>query len=531
MNLERLCIKTHLRTHWQAIDLGFLFARQWYFVLWALWSIPFTIVAIPLTIFLKDHLTVAAVILWWLKPLFDRAPLYFASRVLFSEKLTISSTLKQFYRINKLDWLPWLSLRRFNLTRSFDLPITQLEQLTGSQRRLRLKTLHGRGNGSAVALTFASVLFEVTLYFGCLFLIAVLVPDQVNFNLFASVDSSDYWFGILDHCLMIMSMTVVAPFYISAGFMLYINRRIELEAWDIEIQFRKMSAQYSKNNAVTKISTITLPIVLTIALQITNGFPTALASADDSDTTINSAQQESIPPIDSTDQAKKRINTIMDSELFNQYEEVTRWRLKQSKKNEEIDTEEKHWFERLIEWLKAKFDSDESNNASKDLDFSTFTLFVEITLWLTLFALLCWFVYRYRSNLTNLLRLRNSTQEKQHQLQVTTLLGLPIGTDNLPKDVVQEVNQLISGKSYREALSLLYRASLTMLIEQKSLRFSESTTEIECLNKVRQIEDHELTHYIEQLTTVWQSLAYGHLQPNPQSIQNLCAEYQLVFKP
>ena len=35
----------------------------------------------------------------------------------------------------------------------------------------------------------------------------------------------------------------MAPFTVSCGFMLYISRRVELEAWDIELGFRNLNAR------------------------------------------------------------------------------------------------------------------------------------------------------------------------------------------------------------------------------------------------------------------------------------------------
>jgi len=33
------------------------------------------------------------------------------------------------------------------------------------------------------------------------------------------------------------------PFFVSAGFAMYLNRRVELEAWDIEQEFRRVFAR------------------------------------------------------------------------------------------------------------------------------------------------------------------------------------------------------------------------------------------------------------------------------------------------
>jgi len=36
-----------------------------------------------------------------------------------------------------------------------------------------------------------------------------------------------------------VAVAFLEPFYVAAGFGMYINRRVELEAWDIEQEFRR----------------------------------------------------------------------------------------------------------------------------------------------------------------------------------------------------------------------------------------------------------------------------------------------------
>ena len=39
------------------------------------------------------------------------------------------------------------------------------------------------------------------------------------------------------------TVAIVEPFFVAAGFGLYLNRRVELEAWDIEQEFRRALPQ------------------------------------------------------------------------------------------------------------------------------------------------------------------------------------------------------------------------------------------------------------------------------------------------
>ena len=36
-----------------------------------------------------------------------------------------------------------------------------------------------------------------------------------------------------------LAVGLLEPFYVAAGFAMYLNRRVELEAWDIEQEFRR----------------------------------------------------------------------------------------------------------------------------------------------------------------------------------------------------------------------------------------------------------------------------------------------------
>jgi hypothetical protein len=40
-----------------------------------------------------------------------------------------------------------------------------------------------------------------------------------------------------------LTVVVLEPFYVASGFGMYLNRRVELEAWDIEQEFRRAFAQ------------------------------------------------------------------------------------------------------------------------------------------------------------------------------------------------------------------------------------------------------------------------------------------------
>ena len=75
---------------------------------------------------------------------------------------------------------------------------------------------------------------------------------------------------------------------------------------------------------------------------------------------------------------------------------------------------------------------------------------------------------------------------------------------------------------YRDALGLLYRASLSRLIEKHEVEFRASHTEVECASLVSAQGIDSLSRYFSRLTNVWRRLAYGHELPQETTVQELC---------
>ncbi len=98
--------------------------------------------------------------------------------------------------------------------------------------------------------------------------------------------------------------------------------------------------------------------------------------------------------------------------------------------------------------------------------------------------------------------------------------------DDLPADVAAQVGNLIEAGDLRAALALLYRASLSRLVEQYSLKIPASATEPECLALVEQARPAHEIDLLQRLTGTWQRLAYAHQRPEPTKIAALLQEWQ-----
>ncbi|UCH39084.1 MAG: DUF4129 domain-containing protein, partial [Gammaproteobacteria bacterium] len=185
MDLDKLQVDASIRSGWQAVDLGFLMARAWFRPLYLaglLAQLPLSLVLF--LVFWKSPFWALALI-WWLKPFWERLPLFIASRKLFDEEAGVWSSMRSF---PIRDILPWLLWRRFSLQRAFDNPVTVLEELKGSQRRQRLRVLHGKYSDVALGNQFVCFCFELLSCFGLALMIDFFTPEALGLKFYDKFD-------------------------------------------------------------------------------------------------------------------------------------------------------------------------------------------------------------------------------------------------------------------------------------------------------------------------------------------------------
>ncbi|PTT75383.1 hypothetical protein DBR42_29055, partial [Pelomonas sp. HMWF004] len=124
-------------------------------------------------------------------------------------------------------------------------PIEQLEGQRGSARRKRTKLMLNDNRGAATALQTAFAHAEAALSYSLVALLWWLTPDNHSAAVW------DWFFNPAAHAAgqlgmnLALALSYVAvvlflePFYVAAGFAMYLNRRVVLEAWDIEQEFRR----------------------------------------------------------------------------------------------------------------------------------------------------------------------------------------------------------------------------------------------------------------------------------------------------
>ena len=239
MKINQLTLALRPRDAYEAMDLGFVLARSCWKQLYIAWFsllLPLFVLIQMLEVF---NVWLVTLIIWWSKPLYDRIALFVYSRVVFGETPTVRDVWRAVPGFFRTGLISALTYRRIDLARSFNLPVFQLERLRGKARRARQKILNKNTRPKAVWLAVACVHFESVLSLSLVAILYLMTPRTAQEQVREFIFSGDapVWFGLLTNMFYFMAISMVEPFYVAAGFVLYLNRRTQIEGWDIELAF------------------------------------------------------------------------------------------------------------------------------------------------------------------------------------------------------------------------------------------------------------------------------------------------------
>jgi hypothetical protein len=138
------------------------------------------------------------------------------------------------------------------------------------------------------------------------------------------------------------------------------------------------------------------------------------------------------------------------------------------------------------------------------------------------FAVAAVWVYR-------LLKSRQSAPRVAAVQGTSRVQDLDINPNSLPADVGAAALSLLETGRTREALSLLYRGSLSRVVHRFAVAVGESFTEGEALRAVGQRLDQPRVRYFAALVASWQRVVYAAETPAPESVAVLCREFAPTF--
>lgn len=514
MQIERLQLDLHPRPHWQAIDLGYALLRRnaatTYAAWWALWG-PLSLLMLGLMLIMPgDWVWLPLFLLWWVKPLVERIAIYVLSRAVFDEAVTWRGALRAWPSQLSGGWfrlLVWWRL--LILGRGLYQPIWQLERASGRFAADRRKAL-GRKGAYHAASWFGLVCahFELILELGMIALLGLFFSDPEVVNpfilLMPNTNHGSQGFQALSFAVYALASGFIGPVYVAGCFTLYLNRRAELEAWDIELIFRRMAARRSTGQWPSKMASFLLVGLTALCCLLPT--PVRAETCDQPEEYREMLEQRGAPHHAGQARLRADLDKLYTGENLRPYECRTIWVRKPTQE--------------------AASEPEEILQTGPAPDFTVVATLFKWLLIATALILIIWLLLRYRGLWTGL-----KETSKAEQALPQEIGGLDIRPESLPKDVASQVWQIWQTGEHRAALALLYRASLSRLIHQYGLNIVQGTTESECWRAARDAMFQQRLpevsgKMIQDVTQTWLAAAYADRWPSNEQVHSLCQQWR-----
>ncbi|MBD8878931.1 DUF4129 domain-containing protein [Rhodanobacter sp. 7MK24] len=488
MELERISVVLRPRESREALDLGAAMLRANAGAVWLAWfafSVPLFVLCNALGLLLGLP-WLGLLLVWWLKPLFDRVPLYVLSRAVFDRAPRWRESLRG---QRALPWGPTmagLSWLRIDSHRALRLPLELLEGAPRRQRVARWKVLRRKLVGEASLLAWGCLQFELVLFLSAWLLALWLLPQEWRPASFADffrheVHGAATAWTLAASAVDYLAMSVIEPLYVACGFALYLNRRTELEAWDIDLAFRRLRARLQD---LGKLLCLLLCLGLPLAGHAATPTPKAAP--------VSTPQQVFRQPLDDGDQrfAAAAAQVYRDPR-FGGERHVRRWELKY-----------------------ASRPAQPVNMGMAPLRLLSGVL--NALLWLALaaaVAALAWFAWRWSGGL------REQSPLPSFEAKLSTTVDAT--PEALPRDVAGAARELWQAQRRREALALLYRGCAERIAQQLQLPFAVDATEADWLRHATALDDPARTRRVAAIVRTWQFAAYAGRYPDQVAFERL----------
>ncbi len=493
MEIDQLAVVVRPRRPWEAVDLGFSLVQANVRPLLRSWLVVFVPVVAALVGWMPDPTWAVWLALWWLKPLFDIAALHVLSRRVFSQPTPAGSGLGALRRHIGL-LIASLTYQRFSPSRSFHLPIALLEGAIGANYRARVRVLDTRTVGTATLLTGLCFLLEAAALLGLFGLVYLLTPESLHPEFWrplgSVVPSLGNRVGLM---LYAAALSLVEPYYVAAGFALYLNRRTMLEGWDLALALRRLGDRL-------RLAAVPMLVALLVAgAAIARADTTTVVRADSSRQLLTGSRRFI--------QAHRAVDsTLADSSFgFIRKEEIWSWISQPDSSKPDTTVRQPSALPKML------------------------SMFFRLLAWLIVAGIigaLVWWIVRNRETLLAWLGLATPEPET---VRPTHVAGFDIRPESLPTDVPDAARALWAAGDPVAALSLLYRGALSALVNRRGLRVPSSATEGDCLRLVRARESAALADGFGCLTSAWQSAAYARRLADEPAFAALCDEWPRLF--
>jgi hypothetical protein len=512
MKLERLEVELRPRSAWEGVDLGLALLQRWRAPVLAAWCVTFVPFATAVLFAPWGSRVAALALLWWLKPLFERTVVFVLSRAMFGAPPSALDVLRELRTVWWTGLARTLTLRRLTTTRAVLQPVEMLEGVRGAQRRRREAAVGAETFVVITAVSLVGWCFERAIELALVALVVFLTPSELlpSFDGLLEDGARNFelgWLGYVFLAAHIVAYSTGAILHAASGFGLYLQRRTQVEGWDIEVAFRRLGARVARERggAARKV------VALLIAFGMLAGGARARMQDQDAPPPVSGSAPESVP-----ESVAERTAEPAGDPGAQEAEDA---------------------IERVL--ARAEFDTKtRDSELTLDLDFdfldncfggavaeTPFVGAIGVALaWVAAGAAVLALVYFVVRHFGRFEREREVVRGAP-----THVFGLDVRPESLPDDVAGEALALWRRGETRAALGLLYRAAIARLIRDDGLELAPSDTENDCLRRVHGAAPAPRAAFFSRITQAWLLCAYARALPADSVVEALCGDWRAHF--
>lgn len=480
MRLDAVTVALRPRSSWEAVELGTALVRRHARAVWTPWfaaTLP-VFAIVNLACWALGATAAAMAVMWWLKPLFDRIPLFVLSRAVFGEVPAARATLRGAFRGGgRVAYLAW---RRLSPARALLMPVDMLEGGPAARAGARRRALAGPAYGIAALCLLAFAHFEAAVLMGLAGLLFLFVPNEYVLTslqvVWQHLRDAPTWLLVVENALAWAATSLLEPFYVGSGFGLYLNRRTQIEGWDIELVFRRLRARLLAAGGALAIAAVAL-----LAPAPSHAMERCPRPADDA-----AALQRAFGP-DWRDPAdfRRAVDRAFEDERLHPRRQVTTWTPRHPSARPEAQPPR---------WLAAVA--------------RAFAAIGEGVLWLLAAALVLALALTARWWWPWLRGLQGDAPREAAPVRESAAAA-PVP---LPADVVAHARRLWAQGQGREALALVYRAAVEAMVAATGRVLPPGATEAQCLRASQALPDGARRTFAA-VVRQWQYAAYAERLP------------------
>ncbi len=465
MQLDAVTAELRPRSDWEAVDLGFAMVRRDFWRCLIVWWMGMLAPTLLFGYLLWNLPALFIVIFWWIRPMGSRMVLYQISRRLFGEQPSWKSIWKELPKACTRRFFYRFIWARFSPWLPVTLAVEDLEGLRGKAYVQRCRQVVRRGESTMMWIFFISELAIGWIALGVYMLIFAFIPEGQNGAFEEAFLSWDPNHPHEIPLLILRSISACVVVGISLTDLFLTGA-----GFGIYTNNRTWLEGWDVELAFKRIAQRLAKLAI-IAGAFWIAFPYAHAQNEKTPTQVIEQVKADKDFI---------VHTVID---------------KIPKQAATPDWSIPSWFGTLIDVI----------------------LIVAL---MALVALIGWLIWKYAGRPS-----RGISNSPVIKPLPRIVMGMEVAPDTLPADVPTAAWQLWQQGKHQEAIALLYRGSISRVIEIGHLEIQESDTEGDCMRRVEQAGANAHPDYFRRLTRLWINLAYASLHPADADVQQLCQQW------